>query len=99
MPISRGRGHPTAYPLRRVTLASVTDLSEERGLVFYELHQAWQRAEALTIPWNHLGDKLIKLWREVEVDRLAGRTSRVLVIENPKISDATPFSGCKLLRR
>jgi hypothetical protein len=82
--------------LGQTSLAKVITVNEERGTIVY---QAQSRHEEVVIPWNHLGDKLMKLWKEVKADRNAGKSSpRILLLENPKYSDIAPFSGCRLVR-
>lgn len=84
------------------TLVEVHDVDLDRGVCLYSSARRKKNCEfmELTIPWNHLGDKLVKLWRLVLSDREAGRRPRTVLLENPNdgvTSVSAPFTGCRIV--
>lgn len=82
-----------APPTENVSLARVQKVDTKRGICSYSL----SGTKELSIPWNHLGDRLVQLWKLVLADKKAGRRPRQIFLENVQPANSlSPFSGCRL---
>lgn len=79
----------TTPKTERISLSEVSRVDLAEGTV------TTTRGYCVKIPWNHLGDKLVKMWALLK-SKKAGK----IFLENFDVTSVSaPFVGCRLVRQ